>query len=103
MFRFTKEYPQSCRTQRKARLNSRDRFSRPWPGRPAALLFGGAALMVGSACGFEMLANPFVYNSPMYKLEVLFEETGEMMGMTTILLGSYDHLKQRFARPVEID
>ena len=74
----------------------------PWPGRPAALLFGGAALMVGSACGFEMLANSFVYNSPMYKLEVLLEETGEMMGMTTILLGSYDHLKQRFARPVEI-
>jgi hypothetical protein len=69
----------------------------PWPGRPASLLFRGAAVMVGSACGFEMLANYVIPYSPMYRLEVLFEETGEMMGMTTILLGSYEHLRERIA------
>jgi hypothetical protein len=50
-----------------------------------------------------MLENSFVFNWPMYKLEVLLQDTGEMMGITTILLSSYDRLKQRFARPVEID
>jgi len=69
----------------------------PWPGPPALRLFGGAALMVGSACGPEAWANFLIFNSPVYFLEVLIEETGEMMGMTTILLGSYDHLKDRMA------
>ena len=69
----------------------------PWPGRPAFLLFGGTAIMVASACGIEASINYIEYDSALFKFEVLLEETGEMMGMTTILLGSYDHLKERIA------
>lgn len=69
----------------------------PWPGRPAAFLFGGAALLIASACGLEVMANFLTFNSPLYKVEVLFEETGEMTGMTTMLLGSYDHLLERLS------
>ncbi|WP_031499899.1 hypothetical protein [Bryobacter aggregatus] len=71
------------------------RFWWPWKGRAANILFGGLALMILSACVPEGFANFLHPESTLYKMEVLIEETGEMTGMVTILIGSFDHWMER--------
>jgi hypothetical protein len=55
----------------------------------SALLGGGLTLLVASAAGVELLANVVTLGSVEDTLQVLAEETGELIAGTLLLAGSY--------------
>jgi hypothetical protein len=68
---------------------------RRWPApSPPGVFFLGLGLLMLSASIPELVVNFLTRPSALYTAEVLLEETGEMTGMTAILLGSYDYMMQ---------